>query len=122
MAVLNVVKLAEGWFDMGLKMEDISPLAAMISGKGGMGKAMRQGFGGIAPMMIARSGYRDAEEERQAREQAAAEQAAAEQAAAEGGMKKGGKVKKMAKGGSVGSASKRADGIATRGKTRGRMV
>jgi hypothetical protein len=43
-------------------------------------------------------------------------------AAAEGGMKKGGKVKKMAKGGSVGSASKRADGIASRGKTRGRMV
>jgi hypothetical protein len=31
-------------------------------------------------------------------------------------------VKKMAKGGSVGSASKRADGVATRGKTRGRMV
>jgi len=29
---------------------------------------------------------------------------------------------KMKKGGSVGSASKRADGIATRGKTRGRMV
>jgi len=32
-----------------------------------------------------------------------------------GGMKKGGKVK-------VSSASKRADGIATKGKTRGRMV
>ena len=94
---------------MGLKIEDVSPLAAMISGKGGMGKAMRQGFGGIAPMMIARSGYKDEEEERRAQEQAAAEQAA------EGGMKKGGKVK-------VSSASKRADGIAQRGKTRGRMV
>ena len=88
---------------MGLKMEDVSPLAAMISGKGGMGKAMRQGFGGIAPMMIARSGYDKAEEERQAQEQAAAEQAAAQ------GMKKGGKVK---------SASARADGCAIRGKTR----
>ena len=33
--------------------------------------------------------------------------------------KKGGKVKKMAKGG---SASARADGCATRGKTRGKMV
>lgn len=33
--------------------------------------------------------------------------------------KKGGKVKKYAAGG---SASKRADGCATRGKTRGRMV
>jgi hypothetical protein len=35
------------------------------------------------------------------------------------GMKKGGKVKKMAAGG---SASKRADGCAIRGKTRGKMV
>jgi hypothetical protein len=109
MVVPSVVKLREGWFDMGLKMHDISPLAAMISGKGGMGKAMRQGFGGIAPMMIARSGYKDEEEERQAQEQAAAEQAAAQ------GMKKGGKVK-------MSSASKRADGIATKGKTKGRIV
>ena len=36
------------------------------------------------------------------------------------GMKKGGKVKKMAKGGAT--ASKRADGIATKGKTRGRII
>ena len=46
---------------------------------------------------------------------AAAEQAAAEQAAAEGGMKKGGKVK-------MSSASNRADGIAMKGKTKGRIV
>ena len=40
-----------------------------------------------------------------------------------GGEKRGGlmKAKKMAKGGSVGSASKRADGIAIKGKTRGKM-
>jgi CO/xanthine dehydrogenase FAD-binding subunit len=94
---------------MGLKMEDVSPLAAMISGKGGMGKAMRQGFGGVAPMMIARSGYENEEEERQAQEQAAAEQAAAQ------GMKKGGRVK-------MSSASKRADGCAVKGKTRGKIV
>ena len=31
------------------------------------------------------------------------------------------KPKKLAKGGSVGSASKRADGIAQRGKTRGKI-
>ena len=38
-------------------------------------------------------------------------------------MKKGGVVKKMAKGGAVkSSASSRADGCATRGKTKGRMV
>ena len=36
-------------------------------------------------------------------------------------FKRGGKVKKYAKGGSVGSASKRADGIATKGKTRGKI-
>ena len=35
--------------------------------------------------------------------------------------KKGGTVK-MAKGGSVSSASKRADGCATKGKTKGRMI
>jgi len=41
------------------------------------------------------------------------------------GLKRGGKVKKMASGGmtsKVSSASKRADGIATKGKTRGKMV
>ena len=37
-------------------------------------------------------------------------------------MKAGGSVKKMAKRGSVGSASKRADGIAMKGKTKGRIV
>jgi hypothetical protein len=38
------------------------------------------------------------------------------------GMRKGGAVKKYASGGSVSSASKRADGIAQRGKTRGRVL
>ena len=37
------------------------------------------------------------------------------------GKKRGGVVKKMASGGMTSSASKRADGIATKGKTRGRM-
>jgi hypothetical protein len=47
------------------------------------------------------------------------------EASFEGGMKRGGKVKKMAKGGmtsKMSSASRRGDGIATKGKTRGRMV
>ena len=51
--------------------------------------------------------YQNEEEKRRMEEQAAAEQAAAQ------GMKKGGKVS---------SASKRADGCATKGKTKGRMV
>jgi len=37
-------------------------------------------------------------------------------------MKKGGSVKKMASGGKVSSASKRGDGCAIRGKTKGRMI
>jgi hypothetical protein len=36
--------------------------------------------------------------------------------------KKGGMIKKMSSGGKVGSASKRADGCAMRGKTKGRMI
>ena len=36
--------------------------------------------------------------------------------------KKGGMIKKMASGGSVSSASKRADGCATKGKTKGRII
>ena len=78
-----------------------------------------------------RSLKKDEEEEKRRMEEEAA-MAAAQMDATQGpikrgltaglGMKKGGKVKKMAKGGSVGSASKRADGIAQRGKTRGKMV
>jgi hypothetical protein len=66
---------------------------------------------GVLPRMAVKEHARQKskdEEERQAQEQAAAEQAAAQ-----GGMKKGGKVS---------SASKRADGCATKGKTRGKMV
>ena len=40
----------------------------------------------------------------------------------DGGMRRGGSVKKYAKGGSVSSASKRADGCAVKGKTRGKFV
>ena len=39
-----------------------------------------------------------------------------------GVFKRGGSTKKYAAGGSVSSASKRADGCATKGKTRGKMV
>lgn len=39
-----------------------------------------------------------------------------------GGFKRGGKVKKYSGGGSISSASKRADGIASKGKTKGRII
>ena len=44
-----------------------------------------------------------------------------DQAAAGSAMKKGGKVKKMASGGMTSSASRRGDGIASKGKTRCKM-
>ena len=53
------------------------------------------------------------------RDQAEKSEAAATLRRESRGMKKGGQVKKVK---SVSSASKRADGIANRGKTRGRMV
>jgi hypothetical protein len=88
---------------MGIKLSDVSPLAGMLTGKGMMGKAMRDGFGGLIPQAIARDSYSD-EEERMRLAQAAA------MGASPARMKNGG------------SASARADGIAQRGKTRGKMV
>jgi hypothetical protein len=84
---------------------------------GGLGKENR-GFGlGLIPGLLYKDSYKDKEEE----ERRAAEAASVAESTASG-MKRGGKVKKMAKGGSVSSASKRADGIAQRGKTKGRFV
>jgi len=90
---------------MGFKsfMGSVSPLYGAVTGEGMMGKMLN-------PAEAAKIAA-----EEQARNQAAAEQANAErqaQIAGGGGMKTGGKVK---------SASSRADGIAQRGKTRGKM-
>jgi hypothetical protein len=48
-------------------------------------------------------------------------QEAAKDAAKRGLMRRGGSVKRYSSGGSV-SASRRADGIATKGKTKGRFI
>jgi hypothetical protein len=88
---------------MGLKIEDFSPVAAMVSGKGAMGKLMAQGVGGMIPAMIARDARRQTEED-----------AAAAKAASVGNV---GTVTKMKKGGVT-----RADGCITKGHTRGKMV
>ena len=76
---------------------------------------------GVLPRLAVKA-YEDRKQDKMEAEEMlrAQEQAAAEQAAAEGGMKKGGRVK----GGKVkmSTASKRADGVAQRGKTKGRMV
>jgi hypothetical protein len=91
------VKLAEGWCEMAL-------IPALLSGK--MGKENR-GFGlGLLPGLLYKDRYKDKEEEKE-------EERKAQRQAATQGMKKGGVV---------GSASKRADGCAIKGKTRGKMV
>lgn len=61
-------------------------------------------------------------QDRMAREYLDKKKAGDRQSAMErGNLKSGGAVKKMASGGMASSASKRADGIATKGKTRGKM-
>ncbi len=130
---------------MGIKLGDISPFAGMVSGKGLFGKglgAMNKALGpmaGIAPRMAGAAQKKDARRAAAEAEIMAMRQADfnAKRNAASGmrarpmveevmvaeeapAMRKGGKVKKMAKGGST--ASKRADGCATKGKTKGRFV
>ena len=68
-----------------MRLEDFSPAAAMLTGKGALGKLISQGFGGALPAAIARSAQRDAAEE--ARQQALAESGQGQP------MKKGGAVK-----------------------------
>jgi hypothetical protein len=85
---------------MGIEIGDISPAAGMISGKGLMGELAAKGGLGLLPQAIAKDAYADEEEKRKKQ-------------AAGASMKKGGKVS---------SASSRADGIATKGKTRGTMI
>ena len=87
-----------------MKFADVSPLAGMLTGEGAMGKLMAKGFGGLLPAAIARQAQKDAAEEERQRAIAASAQGQP--------MKKGDKV----------SASRRGDGIAKRGKTKGRMV
>ena len=97
----------------------ISPMYGAVSGQGMFGNVLA-GLGtalgptaGLMPLL--------AREQRKKLRANRAEDAAkdAEEASANG-MKRGGAVKKMAKGGST--ASKRADGCATKGKTKGRFV
>ena len=89
---------------MGMKeiMGTLSPVYGMATGKGMFGNAV-----GLLPA-IAKDMRDDKDEEKKK-----AAMAAQTGAPAQPGMKKGG---------SVSSASKRADGCAMRGKTKGRMV
>jgi hypothetical protein len=126
---------------MGIKLGDISPLAGAITGKGIFGKglgAMNRALGpmaGVMPRMAgaaqkknARRAVMEAEMERRSgmrgrpmiEDAMMVAEAPAGTMMAKGGKAKAKPVKKMAKGGST--ASKRADGCATKGKTKGRFV
>ena len=134
---------------MGIKIGDLSPLGGAITGKGLFGKglgAMNKALGpmaGIMPRMAGSAQKKTARRAATAAEVAAMQRADfdAKRSAAAGMrgrpmveevmmaeeapagapmMRKGGKVKKMAKGGST--ASKRGDGCATKGKTKGRFI
>ncbi len=80
---------------------NLSPAYGMMTGHGAFGQMADSGLGGVLPSMMA--------EQRQKKKDGTE----MTQQEASPAMKKGGKVS---------SASKRADGIAIRGKTKGRMV
>jgi hypothetical protein len=117
---------------MGIKLGDISPMAGAISGKGLFGKGLAKlgnamgPMGGLMPMLAANQRKkllaREAAKGSGMRRRPMAEEVMVAEEVPAGApmMRKGGKVKKMAKGGST--ASKRADGCATKGKTKGRFV
>ena len=92
---------------MGIKLGDVSPLAGLMTGKGMLGNAIDSaGYGlGLVPGMMSEKRRKERHEKEDAAKMSATP--------AQPGMKKGGKVS---------SASKRADGCATKGKTKGRMV
>ena len=116
---------------MGLKLGDISPLAGIMTGKGAIGELADKGMLGIAPRMIAnRAQEKDESKDRAAMEQAKEAEAMQNQKMMAAKSRKSspqkmgmeGGYKGYAKGGKVSSASKRADGCAIKGKTKGRMV
>ena len=101
---------------MGFKIGDVSPLGALVTGKGAIADVARTGMLGALPFLATKNRGEDkaapaAEDEKKKR----AMMAVKGRGMRAPGMKKGGKVKKCA-------ASKRGDGCAQRGKTRGKMV
>ena len=120
------VRLEEGWCDMGMfkkVLNAVSPVASVINKSGPVAKmlGMEKKKAVARPM---NSGVTDMLKKGQAKN--ALEQGKARIAPVKAaGMKKGGKVKKMAYGGKVksgSSASRRADGCAVKGRTKGRII
>ena len=119
---------------MEIKLGDLSPLAGLITKEGAFGKLADSGALGVAGDLYKRY-IKDDKSDDVAKESAAKEAALKDAANKEmaalasqyrprqseptGGV---GGYKSYKKGGKVSSASKRADGIAVKGKTRGRIV
>jgi hypothetical protein len=98
---------------MGLKLGDLSPVYGAIKGEGMFGDLLGKKSAREDAAKIAADKAKADEAEAKKAEQAAKNTAVLRSQGMGGGMKKGGAVR---------SASSRADGIATKGKTRGRMV
>jgi len=77
---------------------------------------------GILPGLFQRDRYDRQQAEEQAKAAAAEQEAAIRQVAAARQAAAANQGQGMKSGGKVGSASRRADGIAARGKTRGKMI
>ena len=116
---------------MGFKLGNISPIAGIISGKGVFGELANKGALGIAPALIAKNN----DKEKTVSDEAAAELLNQEKSKRMASMANAQRAhasenltddsvgyKGFKKGGSVSSASSRADGCCVRGKTKGRMV
>ena len=114
---------------MEIKLGDLSPLAGLITKEGAFGKLADSGALGIAGKFVSKHLNDDKGDD--AAKEAALKDAANKEMAAlarqyrprqsepTGGVEG---YKSYKKGGKVSSASKRADGIAVKGKTRGRIV
>ena len=99
-------------------MFGLAGLAA--TNKGAINKIARNGGLGLIGMALAKKKKRAQDADAMPGRPMVEDIMVAEEAPAGATMRKGGKVKKMAKGGST--ASKRGDGIATQGKTKGRFI
>jgi hypothetical protein len=118
MVVLNGVKLAEGWCEMPAPLIGLAAKEALKKTGKFIAKRDPVALGALAmsPMLgsLAHEGGKKQGEINRQNEEKKKQKQYEEQDKQEGrGMKKGGKVS---------SASKRADGCAQRGKTRGKMV
>ena len=114
---------------MEIKLGDLSPLAGLITKEGAFGKLADSGALGIAGKFVSK--HLNDDKGADAAKEAALKDAANKEMAAlasqyrprqsepTGGVEG---YKSYKKGGKVSSASKRADGIAVKGKTRGRIV